>query len=142
MKIDVPKISYDCSGFNSETMMAQVDPNTNIIYIKKSEKENPDQLFAVAHELRHIWQIKNERDLFFLHYKTIDSCESVKEYNLQIAELDANAFAGIVMEDLFEITPLFNALDKEVKNKIHKRMKYIREINNKKGSERHERSKN
>ena len=44
LKIDVPKISYDCSGFTSETMMAQVDPNTNIIYIKKSEKENPDQL--------------------------------------------------------------------------------------------------
>ena len=31
-------------------------------------------------------------------YKPVNLCGSVEQYNLQIAEVDANAFAGLAME--------------------------------------------
>lgn len=124
LKITVPLISYDTSNFPTDTMMAQCSPDGTIVYIKKYDRLNPDQFFAIAHELRHIWQMKNE-PIFLSDYKPIKLCNSVEEYNLQMAELDANAFAGIVMNELFHLKPLFNAVPESVKSKILERMETI-----------------
>lgn len=101
LDISIPSISFDTSNFPTDTMMAQCNPNGLTIYLKKYEKPNPDQFFSIAHELRHIWQIKNDEQLYFSTYKPIDLCSSIEEYNLQIAELDANAFAGMIMMNFF-----------------------------------------
>ena len=101
LNIPVPAVSFDTSNFASDTMMAQCSPDGSTIYLKKYDKPNPDQLFSIAHELRHIWQMQNYEQLYFSAYKPINLCSSVEEYNLQIAELDANAFAGLTMIDFF-----------------------------------------
>lgn len=52
--IPVPSVSFDISRFLTDTMMAQCSPDGAVIYLKKREKPDPDYLFAVAHELRHV----------------------------------------------------------------------------------------
>lgn len=125
LNISVPSVSFDTSKFPTDTMMAQVNPSGDTIYLKKYDKPNPDQFFSIAHELRHIWQIQNDKELYFSAYKPIDLLSSVEEYNLQVAEIDANAFAGLVMMDFFNLKPLFEGLSDSVKVKIFERMKYL-----------------
>lgn len=125
LNIPIPSISYDTSSFPTDTMMAQVNSTGDIIYMKNHDNPNPDQLFSIAHELRHIWQLRNNECFFFSTYKPIDALSSIEEYNLQIAEVDANAFAGLVMIDFFHIKPLFNGLSDSVKSEIFKRMEFI-----------------
>ena len=126
LNISVPSISFDASNFTTDTMMAQVNPDGSIIYLKKYDKPNPDQLFSIAHELRHIWQMQNDKKLYFSAYKPINLCVSVEEYNLQIAELDANAFAGLVMIEFFHLKPLFEGVPDSVKSKIFERMECLK----------------
>lgn len=125
LNIPEPSISFNTSNFPTDTMMAQCNPSGDTIYLRKYNKPNPDQLFSIAHELRHIWQMQNNKQFFFSTYKPVDLCISVEAYNLQIAEIDANAFAGIVMIDFFHLQPQFNGLSNSVKAKIHKCMEEI-----------------
>lgn len=128
LDITAPSVSFDTSNFSTDTMMAQVNQSGDIIYLTKQDKSNPDQLFSIAHELRHIWQIQNDKELYFSTYKPINLCTSVEEYNLQIAEVDANAFAGLVMIDFFRLKPLFEGVPDSVKAKIFERMEYLKTI--------------
>lgn len=125
LNISVPSVSFDTSNFTTDTMMAQCNPDGSIIYVKKYNRPNPDQFFSIAHELRHIWQMQNNEELYFSTYKPIDLCKSVEEYNLQTAELDANAFAGLVMIDFFHLEPLFQNVSEPVKTKIYERMEHL-----------------
>lgn len=128
LNISAPSVSFYTSNFPTDTMMAQVNPSGDTIYLKKYDKPNPDQFFSIAHELRHIWQIQSDEELYFSTYKPIDLCTSVEEYNLQIAEIDANAFAGLVMMDFFHLKPLFEGVPVSVKTKVYKRMEYLKTI--------------
>jgi Zn-dependent peptidase ImmA (M78 family) len=125
LDIPEPTLSYDTSSFSTETMMAQCDPENNIIFIRKKDRPDPDYLFAVAHETRHIWQYLKDEKLYFLNYKTSETCEDSEAYNLQIAEIDANAFAGLIMTDFFGLEPQYNGMSAIVKRKIHKRMEFL-----------------
>ena len=126
LNISIPSVSFDASNFASKTTMAQCNQDGSIIYLKKYDKPNPDQFFSIAHELRHVWQMKNDEQLYFSSYKPIDACSSVEEYNLQIAELDANAFACLVMIDFFHLKPLFEGVPESVKAKIYDRMECLK----------------
>lgn len=128
LDITVPSISYDTSHFPTETTMAQCELTNNIIYINKIDKPNPDYLFAIAHELRHIFQYQDDEQFYLSNYKTSDNCSSVEEYNLQIAEVDANAFAGLVMIDFFHLKPLFEGVPDSVKTKVYEQMEYLKTI--------------
>ena len=125
LDIPVPSISYDTSHFPTKTTMAQCELTSNTIYLNKIDNPNPDYLFAIAHELRHIFQYQDDEQFYLSNYKTSDNCSSVEEYNLQIAEVDANAFAGLVMINFFGLKPLFEGLSDSVKAKIFDRMKYL-----------------
>lgn len=124
LNIPVPSVSFDISNFPTDTMMAQVDSSGNTIYLKKYDKPNPDQLFSIAHELRHIWQIKNYNDLYFSNYQTVENI-GIEKYNLQSAEVDANAFASIVMVDFFHLQPQYKGLPNYVVSAIKKRINEI-----------------
>lgn len=126
LNIPKPYISFDTSSFPTDTMMAQCSPGGDIIYLKKYDKPNPDQLFAIAHELRHIWQLQNDKQFYFSAYKPINLCSSVEEYNLQIAEVDANAFGGLIMIAFFHLKPLFKDVPNTVKNSIFERMEFLK----------------
>ena len=129
--IEVPSISYDTSHFPTKTTMAQCELTSNTIYLNKLDKPNPDYLFAIAHELRHVFQYQDDEQLYLSNYKTSDNCSSVEEYNLQIAEVDANAFASIVMVEYFHMQPQWNDLSDKVINAINNRINIIiRELNN------------
>lgn len=125
LNIPTPKISYNTTHFTTNTMMAQCDSTGKTIYLKKYDKSNPDQFFAIAHELRHIWQIQNNKHLFFRTYKTIDKCSGVEEYNLQLAEIDANAFASLAMIDFFNFKPTFEGAPASVKIAINNRINFL-----------------
>ena len=130
LDITVPSISYDISHFPTKTTMAQCELTNNVIYLNKLDKPNPDYLFAIAHELRHIFQHKNDEQFYLSNYKTSDNCSSVEEYNLQIAEVDANAFASIIMVEYFKLQPQWNGLSDKVINAINNRINIIiRELN-------------
>lgn len=125
LNIKVPSVSFDTSNFPSDTMMAQCSPDGSTIYLRKCDRPNPDQLFSIAHELRHIWQIKTDEDLYLSDYRPVDQCASVEAYNLQLAEVDANAFASIIMTEFFHLTPRFDGVQESVRQKIRDRMSYI-----------------
>lgn len=65
LKINVPRISYDASKFLTDTTLAQCNSLGTIIYLRKYNTSVFDQFFAIAHELRHIWQLRNDELLFF-----------------------------------------------------------------------------
>lgn len=124
LNIPIPIVSYDTSNFPTNTMMAQCSPDGSTIYLKKYDKPNPDQLFSIAHELRHIWQIKKLSRFVFSKYQTVDIIGTEK-YNLQPAEVDANAFASIVMVDFFHLQPQYKDLPDSVVSAIKKRIAEI-----------------
>lgn len=126
LNIKEPTVSYDTSKFQSDTMLAQIDSAGTTMYLKAFEGNNPDQFFSVAHELRHVWQIRTDKELYFAEYKPRELCVSTEEYNLQLAELDANAFAALIMVDFFKLKPLFKGLSESVKSKIFEQMEYLK----------------
>lgn len=88
-----------------------------------------NMLFALAHEFRHIWQYKEDEDKYIKNQKSKMDLGS-KAYNLQIAEVDANAFAHLIMTNWLGVKPTFENLDDEVKEAIYKREKEIaKELN-------------
>lgn len=125
LEIGVPKISYDTSHFPTKTTLAQCEPTANIIYLTKTNKPNPDYVFSIAHELRHIYQYQTDEQFYLSKYKPSSECSSIEEYNLQIAEVDANAFASIVMTAFFSMKPQWNGLSDKVINTIEKRIKFL-----------------
>lgn len=125
LDIEVPKISYDTSHFPTKTTLAQCEPGANTIYLNKVDKPNPDYVFSIAHELRHIYQYQTDKQFYLSEYKPSDKCSSIEEYNLQIAEVDANAFASIVMTDFFSMKPQWYGLSEKVVKAIENRIKFL-----------------
>lgn len=122
LNISVPKVSFDTSGFSTKTMMAYCDGKT--IFVKPFDQPNPDQLFSIAHELRHLWQIQEDEDYYFHNYKTVNELD-IETYNLQLAEIDANAFASVIMIDWFGLQPLYQGMSDKVIKLIMSRMEEL-----------------
>lgn len=142
LDIPVPSISYDTSHFATKTTMAQCELTSNTIYLNKLDKPNPDYLFAIAHELRHIFQYHDNEQFYLSKYKTSDNCSSIEEYNLQIAEVDANAFASIIMVEYFHMKPQWNGLSNKVIDAINDRINIIiRKLNDQLSSPFHHMNK-
>ena len=109
--------------------MAEINEKGSKIYLMKKSNPDPDYLFAIAHEMRHIWQAKTNMDLYLSNYKTASQFSSINEYNLQLAEVDANAFAAIVMINMFGVKPTWNNLSDKVIAAIEQQMNSIIEKN-------------
>lgn len=122
--IDRPKIEEkEGSFFPTKTMLALCECEHGqppAVYVRKGVQNMPDLLFAVAHELRHVWQLLNCQEIFAEYQESQDL--GAVGYNLQTAELDANGFAGAVMVDFFSLKPQFQGLPDEVREKIYRRM--------------------
>lgn len=56
LDIPCPKLSNDTSRFRSPTQLGATNGDT--LYLKESYTVSLDLFFTVAHDLRHIWQIK------------------------------------------------------------------------------------
>ncbi len=119
LRIRPPAIRYSADRLATATTMAATAPDGSEICVRTSAKPGPDLWFAVAHELRHVWQLRTDPEKWLSGY--LPSTElDVEAYNLQAAELDANGFAAIVMIELFHIRPLFQGLPEHVVEEIYK----------------------
>ncbi len=83
-----------------------------------------DLYFVIAHEGRHIWQIKNNK-FNKENYKQRTETEKMQEYNEQEAEIDAHAFAAAAMMKYAGIKPLFEMFEEEYKSKIYQKANII-----------------
>lgn len=110
----------------TETMLALYDMKQNVMFINPDIPTIPDLMFAICHELRHVWQNKINPAYYFNGYLERKETDIVT-YNLQIAELDANAFAAMIMIEMLGLTPLFNGLEKNIVDKIMERKKKLTE---------------
>lgn len=122
LKIKMPTINRN-STFSSNTQLAAMDVRNNVLYLGNCDDPR-DMFYAIAHELRHRWQYLQHWD-FASH---ADSTElSVEEYNLQPEEIDAHAFAVVVMRSI-GCEPLLNGLSDEVKKRIFERAEKLYKI--------------
>ena len=80
LTLPLPKLDYD----SSKTELATYFPAEDTIVLNN--------------------QMLNNFEFFFSDYKELDECNSPLEYDLQIAEVDANAFAKLIIMALFDIT--------------------------------------
>lgn len=125
LNIEAPSVSYDAEDFHVPSMFASCDSEGTTIYLRRDASFNMDLCLAVAHELRHAWQIRSDKSFWLSSYKPREKCSSLEEYNLQPAELDANAFSCVVLNTLFGVNPLFQGLPESVRDEIYKRAKQI-----------------
>ena len=122
LKIKKPK-KIEFGRLQTNTMLASYNYKKDTITIKKEYEDIRDLYFALSHELRHKYQI--DRKMFdFKDYKLSDNID-LKNYNLQPQEIDANAYASIIMMSLFGAKPLFNGLDEDIKKAINKRVEEL-----------------
>lgn len=123
LDIDMPKICVSDVGLTGTMLSACLSDGSEIHL--RTDKVSPDLLFAIAHELRHVWQIRTGKARYFNDYVP-RTLLKIEDYNLQYAEIDANAFGAVIMCAMFGIEPQFNGLDASAKREIKKQMAKIK----------------
>ena len=123
LEMSVPRVVIAPQEMRTGTQLAALCDD---ILILRDNSLTADTAFAIAHELRHKWQLDNFREEYFEDYKEVGEL-SVEDYNRQAAEIDANAFAVVAMASLFGIEPRFDRLSDDLKQKIFERAKKISE---------------
>ena len=122
LSIEPPEVVI-VDELDTPTKMASADPVEGVIVIK-SRLSAFDAAIAISHELRHIWQYNNEPQMFSDYQNS--SNLSKEDYNLQPAEVDANAFAELYVCQ-YGKRPLWNGLSETVKKAIQDRADWIAE---------------
>ena len=114
LKIAVPTIRFvPVKELRTSTQIAALTPDG--ILIRNDIGVTPELFFAVAHELRHAYQLENDRSL--RDYRTSDQLD-IDEYNAQPLEVDANAFAAVVMAEFFGISPQFLNMPERIRQLV------------------------
>ena len=114
LEIVPPKITYCREIPVSKSALAALSADGTELLLRSLYLDARDLFTAVAHELRHAYQIKQKT--FSLDYNRIEL--ALEEYNMQPAEIDANAFSVVVMHNFFGVTPTFEALPLYIRDKI------------------------
>lgn len=111
---------------HTPTQLAEYIPADNVLKYRMG-KMPLDIMFAIAHELRHKWQMENCPEIFqnYINSTDTDIEQYNLQYNLQSAEIDANAYAMVIMESGFGVTPQFKGLSEKIKKKILSRANEI-----------------
>ena len=93
LKIKNPNIVFmDYSEMNSGGLF---NPKSGRIFIANNQGFI-NSVLSIAHEMRHFWQMLYHQKIFFDDYKALtdpSDFDSYVQYNLQKAEVDANAFS-------------------------------------------------
>lgn len=132
LKIKRPKILYkDRSFFSTPTTQSatadtgkEIALNTDFTSLLK--KDEIQACAILSHELRHCFQMQKkeiwEKEL--KKYKT-SNLLSLNEYNEQLMEIDAWAWAFIMCRKLFRVKLTFEPFSEELKNRIYERADFI-----------------
>jgi len=127
LKIEKPNITINDDFFKNKTTLAVYSIKDDEILIRSNYKNKIDLFFSIAHECRHKWQDKH--GLLPEQISQLpNSSEKVRAYNLSSEEIDANAFAVFVIQLFFNLRPLFNGLDTDIKNKIYEKAEEIKKL--------------
>lgn len=119
LDIPVPVIKFvSADRMRTGTQIAALTPDA--VLIRNDIEVSAELFFALAHELRHAYQIASGESLE--EYRTSDRI-SIEQYNLQPLEVDANAFGALIMSDFFGIVPQFRNMPDTVRKAIKDRMK-------------------
>lgn len=128
LKIEAPTIVYDDDSrhFPTQTTVATLEIHSKVIYINRNflPKTQLDFILTLAHECRHLWQWTT-KNFDPIGYKTSETL-SLSEYNMQIEEIDAHAFACAYLIKYYHVKPLFQGLDNKIKQTIYNRAKRIK----------------
>lgn len=134
LKIDMPKVTFSKNKLDGSLsggalndgaevrVYTQMDLNAEV---DTSSEDFIDLLLRLCHEMRHAWQVQNAPELIN-GYRPRQELDLV-EYNRQPAELDAHAFAALIIEANFGLSPRFMSLDNETKMLISARKRDIYE---------------
>lgn len=114
-------ISAPCE-LMTDTTLAAMSADGRRLAIKSTITDERTIWFAVSHEMRHAWQIKHSTD--FSSYKTANESGKL-EYNSQEAEIDAHAWACIVINNVFKLQPMLDSLGKELADMVANRSEEI-----------------
>lgn len=117
IKREIP-VMIDAEGRLKGTMIAGLARDGSHILVRDGIGDL-DVYFAITHELRHAWQMENGN--LFDEYKTSFDLPDTNGYNMQAEEIDANAYASLMMERLFGMSPLFSGVSESVKEMIEQR---------------------
>lgn len=121
LDIPVPVIKLvSADRMHTGTQIAALTPDA--VLIRNDIEISAELFFALAHELRHAYQIASGESLE--EYRTSDRI-SIEQYNLQPLEADANAFGALIMSDFFGIVPQFRNMPDTVRKAIKDRMKQL-----------------
>lgn len=121
LDIPVPFIKFvSADRMHTGTQIAALTPDA--VLIRNDIEVSAELFFALAHELRHAYQIAGGESLE--EYRTSDRI-SIEQYNLQPLEVDANAFGALIMSDFFGIVPQFRNMPDTVRKAIKDRMKQL-----------------
>lgn len=120
--VNTPKIivTDDQEHFVTDTTFAALNYKTKQVYISKDMMNDlMSTIFFVAHELRHLWQIENDK-VNLTDYKQSDKVD-LDTYYLQECEIDANAFAIAYMRKYFKRDMKLTVISDKISDETIKR---------------------
>lgn len=125
LSVKKPEVNYlNSTNFLSPTTQAAISEDFSSLGINTDiDFSVLDIWFVISHEIRHLWQSKNK--LYLSDYNSVNKLET-KKYNEQNAEIDAHAWAIVVVTNLFGMRPTLEVnLGKEIWQKISDRAEKI-----------------
>lgn len=92
----------------------------NVVLTYRVSDEPLSMFFVIAHELRHLYQFLYQREKYSGY--SLEELHNFNNYNLQPAEIDANAFAAFLCETVLGVgCPPLEETSEEVMKKIQDR---------------------
>lgn len=100
-------LKYDTNSemkkMGSESTLALYNRREKQVHIVKKDKYSLEDIYVVTHELRHAWQDYTDPEYYFGDY--YDPALSEHTYNISKAEIDANAFATVIIYKVIGVKP-------------------------------------
>jgi len=130
LRIKEPKVSFDNSvideitgDFNSPSVYEQ---HQDVIYIRSYFEPVFMTFFSIASELRHTWQHRYFPSKYYTNYARLDKKHrNYIEFYSQPAEIDACAFAHVVVEENFHTSCEHEGYTPEMIDRVEKRKEEI-----------------
>ena len=99
------------------------DNLTKLIQLKPGMSTS-ETMEVLLHELRHAWQHEKHHSKYFIDYRFLDTGIDLRDYMMQPAEIDAEAFSVRMMVDMgLEKYPVMRKKFDDVNNRIEARAK-------------------
>lgn len=124
LQLPMPQVFYSDNALQPG-QHARLTPDGKQLYLRKLKAASLDQLFAASSELRREWQRRTDNEKYYGEYKRREELP-LREFSLQPAEVDANAFAAVVVSAFFGVEPVFDEYPRVTRSRIDNRIAEIR----------------